>query len=125
MTESLKIYHRCLAAGDYEQGITELGLIISKADNVGHALSLRSHLFHLMGDEAEALRDLDRAIELGYGSGAIYYDRGCLHHRAKRYRLALSDLCEAVCLADQDDDDGLIDAAEHVFAEIFEEMRNA
>ena len=125
MTEAYKIYHESMLAKEYWQGIRALGSIVSKGDDIGQALSLRSHLLHLVGNEAEALRDLDRAIEIGYRPCGVYYDRGALHHRAKRYRLALFDLCEAVCLAYLEDDDRLIDAAEHQFIAIFEEMRSA
>jgi tetratricopeptide (TPR) repeat protein len=122
--EASRAYHECVAVREYARGIEAIGALIDgKGVGVHQELSLRSSLHSLAGDHARALADLDRAIEMAPGHGALYHDRGELHRRNGAYRLALRDYSEAVLLAHAAGDDGLIDAVEHFFIAILEDMR--
>ncbi|MDF7825058.1 hypothetical protein P4B35_13630 [Pontiellaceae bacterium B12227] len=119
-----KIYSECVSNEKYDRGFEELDGLIRDGVDIHSALQLRSHLHYLAGNKIQAKRDLDEAIELEPESGGLYYDRGVLHHHLKEYYLALRDFCEAVQLAQAMGDDDLIDAAEHHFIEILEQMRS-
>ena len=128
MKDKFKIAHdnysSAISNQDYDDSIGELGDLISQDIEVTTCLTLRSHLYSLSGDINQAISDLDRAIELIPNSGSLYYSRGDLHRKDKGYYLSLRDLVEAVRLAQSKGDDDLIDAAEHIFIEIFEKMRS-
>lgn len=124
MADAYAIYHDAVRSEDYAPAIAALGALADRGGDAVRALSLRSHLRLLAGDAAGALGDLDRAVGLAPGSGALRYSRAEVHRAGGAHRPALADLCEAVLLAHAAGDDGLIDAAEHAFAAILEGLRS-
>jgi len=74
-------------------------------------------------DDLAALCELNQAIETQPASRNLCYNRGVLQHRLGDWPGALRDFSEAVILAYQVGDSDLIDAAEHHFIELFEQMR--
>lgn len=120
-----QIYSECVSHGNYDCGIEELDRLILEGVDIQRSLQLRSHLHHLAGNPTQAMLDLNLAIEQDPESGGLYYDRGVLHQHQSAYHLALKDFCEAVHFASAAGDDDLIDAAEHHFIELLENMRSA
>ncbi|MDC7997988.1 hypothetical protein [Gilvibacter sediminis] len=118
-----QVYSRAISSKDFYSGIQTLSEMIQNGEDPCSALSLRSHLHYLTANNDLAKRDLNDAISLEPESRGLYYDRGVLHSHMKEHYLALKDFCEAVNLAQMAGDNDLIDAAEHHFIELLENMR--
>ncbi len=80
----------------FQQAVRDLnGYIKSGGNNpqgLTRAYTLRARCRNLLGDNGEAIRDLDRAIALSPNDGDIYYLRSFIHEIMGQVRIAIDDL---------------------------------
>ncbi len=66
--------------------------------NLVIALTIRGRAYDLVGDQARALEDLNRAIELNATNAGAFMLRGAVHGKRRTYDSAIADYTEAVRL---------------------------
>jgi tetratricopeptide (TPR) repeat protein len=77
------------AAGDLDSFIEAQGKDIQ---GLTRAYTLRARCHNLLGNNEQAIRDLDRAIELSPDDGDIYYLRSFIHEITGHAQLSIADL---------------------------------
>ncbi len=130
--ELLKKAYECYQTGNpvepnsavYDETLELLTNVIDSGNYADEALNLRWHIYYLRGDFSRALDDLDKAIRINPLCRGAFYNRGILKHHIKEYESALADFNMAVDLASKQEDDDLIDAAEHHIFELNQKLGN-
>lgn len=80
------------AAADMDDVIAAKG---SGSTALAKAYTLRARCRNMLGNNDEAVRDLDRAIELSPSDGDLYYIRSFMHEIMGHTELSLADLRSA------------------------------
>ncbi len=83
---------------EYGKAIADLSQSLKRHPDAG-VLTNRALAYQAFGQEEDALRDLDRAIELDPHQVAAWFNRGTLYLKRGRWKKALADLDRAVELA--------------------------
>ena len=109
--------------------IKTLTAMIEKAPRDGNLLSLRATAHHRMGQNDDALADLDRAIELHSNDAKLYNNRGFVRLGLEQFSAALSDFNRATELSDKFanayNNRGLLFLAQKKYAEAIVEFDRA
>jgi tetratricopeptide (TPR) repeat protein len=77
------------AAGDLDSFIDAHG---NNFQDLTRAYTLRARCHNLLGNNEQAIRDLDRAAELSPDDGNIYYLRSFIHEMMGHTQLSVDDL---------------------------------
>lgn len=84
------------AAGDHQQAVLDYSLFILLNPTFGQGYASRAISYEALGDSAQAIQDLTRAISYGSNSpqymAAIYFTRASLYLNQNDVRSALADL---------------------------------
>ncbi len=80
----------------FKQAAQDLDIYIDANGNdlqgLARAYTLRARCHNLLGDNEQAIRDLDRAIELSPDDGDVYYLRSFIHEIMRHTQLSVADL---------------------------------
>ncbi len=77
------------AAGDLDSYIDANG---NDSQGLTRAYTLRARCHNLLGNNEQAIRDLNRALELSPDDGDIYYLRSFIHEMMGHTQLSVADL---------------------------------
>ena len=94
-------FYRGLCAyreGHYAEAALAYSVCIGAAPDAAGCFYNRALAFTALGQQAQALADYDRALQLDPKLAAAALNRGMLHYRGKRYALAAADLRHAAVL---------------------------
>ncbi len=84
------------STGAFKQAAQDLDIYIDANGNdlqgLGRAYTLRARCHNFLGDNEQAIRDLDRAIELSPDDGDVYYLRSFIHEMMGHPQLSVADL---------------------------------
>jgi tetratricopeptide (TPR) repeat protein len=80
----------------FKQAARDLDGFINSNENeiqgLTRAYTLRARCYNLLGNNEQAIRDLDKAIELSPADGDIYYLRSFMHEIMGHAQLSVADL---------------------------------
>lgn len=86
--------------GHSDEAVAYLGKVIETSGS-SRAYERRAHILRELGREAEALEDLDAAIELNTDNYITWYTRGIANKDLQRYDEAIHDLKESIKREDE------------------------
>lgn len=97
MTEEEKIDYAGLLhdTGHSDQALAVLGQLLSKRENP-QAYERRAHIYNELGEENQAIADLNAAIRLDPSPYLYWYTRAISHHDLGHYEQAVRDFEEAL-----------------------------
>ncbi|MGW4568417.1 tetratricopeptide repeat protein [Streptomyces sp. NPDC004561] len=87
---------RRLAEGQYADAVAAFKAVLAARPDHAPALAARAAAYRLQGDNENALRDADRALELDPDLAWAYATRGAIHRYENRYVESLADLDRAI-----------------------------
>ena len=111
-----------MALDQYEKAIIDFNNAISILDDISHFYYWRGLVYYRLEQYEKAIEDFDRSVNLEPTNAYSYYWRGWAKKKLERSSRAKQDFEMGLMLAQQDDQQGLINSIEEVLSELDDDV---